>query len=104
MICVKCRIASVLEREPEIENLLLSEEFSKELNENHKAWRRFVSLTVMAGCTAPTNTAALAYLDSSRCGRLSGALVQCLRDAMRGEGFERIDKEKGEMFSCRWSK
>ena len=47
---------------------------------------------------------ALAYLDSYRCGRLPGALIQCLRDALNGEGFERIDKEQGEVFSCRWNK
>ena len=52
---------------------------------------------------SPTGMAALAYFDGMRTERLPGALVQCLRDCLKEEGFERIDK-KGEIFSCRWTK
>ena len=98
------RIATVFEKAPELENLLLAEEVGKELAAQQAAWRRVCTLTVVAGITASTHMAALAYVDSYRCGRLPSALIQCLRDATMGEGFERLDKEKGQMFSCRWNK
>ena len=97
-------IAEAFEKEPATENLLASETFATLLKEKHCAWRRVMSLTVMAGVTAPTGMAALSYYDAMCTNRLPGALVQCLRDCLLEEGFERVDKEKGELFSCRWSK
>ena len=94
----------MFEKAPELENLLLAEEVGKELAAQQAAWRRVCTLTVVAGITASTHMAALAYVDSYRCGRLPSALIQCLRDATMGEGFERLGKEKGQMFSCRWNK
>ncbi|KAK8821905.1 hypothetical protein WA538_000003 [Blastocystis sp. DL] len=97
-------IAEVFEKEPATENLLASEKFATLLKEKQCAWRRVMSLTVMAGVTAPTGMAALSYYDAMCTKRLPGAMVQCLRDCLLEEGFERVDKEKGELFSCRWNK
>ena len=101
---IRNRIAEALDDESPVENLLLNETIMKILKEKHNAWRRILSLAVMTGVTAPTGMAALAYFDGMRTERLPGALVQCLRDCLREEGFERVDKEKGELFSCRWNK
>ena len=98
------RINEVFEKEPDCMNLLLSESISQLIVKQQKPLRRIVSLSVILGVTLPVHSSALAYLDSYRCGRLPGALIQCLRDALNGEGFERIDKEQGEVFSCRWNK
>ena len=98
------RINEVFEKEPDCMNLLLSESVSQLIVKQQKPLRRIVSLSVILGITLPVHSSALAYLDSYRCGRLPGALIQCLRDALNGEGFERIDKEQGEVFSCRWNK
>ena len=95
------RINEVFEKEPDCMNLLLSESISQLIVKQQKPLRRIVSLSVILGITLPVHSSALAYLDSYRCGRLPGALIQCLRDALNGEGFERIDKEQGEVFSCR---
>ena len=94
----------VFAAQPELENLLLAEAFCQELSAKQTAWRRVCTLSVVAGITASTHMAALAYMDSYRCGRSPSALIQCLRDATMGEGFERLDKEKGMLFSCRWNK
>ena len=98
------RINEVFEKEPDCMNLLLSESISQLIVKQQKPLRRIVSLSIILGITLPVHSSALAYLDSYRCGRLPGALIQCLRDALNGEGFERIDKEQGEVFSCRWNK
>ena len=98
------RINEVFEKEPDCMNLLLSESISQLIVKQQKPLRRIVSLSVILGITLPVHSSALAYLDSYRCGRLPGALIQCLRDALNGEGFERIYKEQGEVFSCRWNK
>ena len=98
------RINEVFEKEPDCMNLLLSESISQLIVKQQKPLRRIVSLSVILGITLPVHSSALAYLDSYRCGRLPGALIQCLRYALNGEGFERIDKEQGEVFSCRWNK
>ena len=100
---IRFRIAEALDSDSPAENLLLNETFLKLLMMKQNAWRRILSLGVMAGVTAPTGLAALAYFDGMRTERLPGALVQCLRDCLKEEGFERIDK-KGEIFSCRWTK
>jgi len=97
-------MAEVFEKEPELDNILLSETFASLVTKQQTALRRVVSLSVILGTTMPEHTSALAYLDSYRNGRLPGALVQCLRDALSGEGFERLDKERGEVFHCRWNK
>lgn len=102
--CVRRRVQDVFAAQPALENLLLSEAFSKELSAKQSAWRRVCTLSVVAGITASTHMAALAYMDSYRCGRSPSALIQCLRNATMGEGFERLDKEKGMLFSCRWNK
>ena len=98
------RINEVFEKEPDCMNLLLSESISQLIVKQQKPLRRIVSLSVILGITLPVHSSALAYLDSYRCGRLPGALIQCLRHALNGEGYERIDKEQGEVFSCRWNK
>ena len=97
---IRFRIAEALDSDSPAENLLLNETFLKLLMMKQNAWRRILSLGVMAGVTG---MAALAYFDGMRTERLPGALVQCLRDCLKEEGFERIDK-KGEIFSCRWTK
>lgn len=97
-------VAEAFEKQPELENLLLAEAVQEELAKRQAAWRRIVSLTVVAGFTAPLSSAALEYVDGYRCSRSPGALVQCLRDALHGAGFERLDKQRGEFFNCRWSK
>ena len=101
---VECRIAEAYEKDAELPNILLSEMFAELVTKQQTALRRVVSLSVILGITLPEHSSALAYLDSYRSGRLPGALVQCLRDALSGEGFERLDKERGEMFNCRWNK
>ena len=98
------RIAEVYEKEEDLTNILLSETFAGLVTKQQTALRRIVSLSVILGITLPEHSSALAYLDSYRNGRMPGALIQCLRDALSGEGFERLDKERGEMFSCRWNK
>lgn len=103
-IPIMIRISAIFEKSPSLANLLLDKSFGEEVMKKQKAFRRILSLGISVGTTMPTCLAAVTYLDSCRCGRLPGALVQCLRDALMGEGFERLDKERGEVFHCKWTK
>lgn len=81
-------IAEVFEKEPATENLLASEKFATLLKEKQCAWRRVMSLTVMAGVTAPTGMAALSYYDAMCTKRLperwcSVCATVCWRRALR---------------------
>lgn len=60
------RIAEVYEKNPDIDSLLIDEEFAKELNERQDNWRRIVSLAVATGYTLPAMSASLGYYDSYR--------------------------------------
>ena len=90
------RLSAMLEKNSELPSLLLEPAFCEEVEKKQKAWRRVLSLGVAAGVAMPVSLAAVAYLDSYRSGRL--------RDALEDEGFERLDKERGELFHCKWSK
>lgn len=98
------RISALLEKDAELPSLLLEPTFCEEVEKQQKAWRRVVSLGVAAGVPMPVSLAAVAYLDSYRSGRLPGSVVQSMRDALEDEGFERLDKERGELFHCKWLK
>ena len=101
---VRGRISAMLESSSELPSLLLEKSFCEEVEKKQKAWRRVVSLGVAAGIAMPASLAAVAYLDSYRSGRLPGSVVQSMRDALEDDGFERLDKERGELFHCKWSK
>lgn len=104
MAGVMGRLSAMLEKSSELPSLLLEPAFSEEVEKKQKAWRRVLSLGVAAGVAMPVSLAAVAYLDSYRSGRLPGSVVQSMRDALEDEGFERLDKERGELFHCKWSK
>eukprot|EP00252_Welwitschia_mirabilis_P025758 TRINITY_DN8189_c0_g1_i1.p1 TRINITY_DN8189_c0_g1~~TRINITY_DN8189_c0_g1_i1.p1 ORF type:complete len:541 (+),score=93.78 TRINITY_DN8189_c0_g1_i1:172-1623(+) len=85
------RIKKAYDRDAELPNLLLDEEFAKELNERQAAWRRVVTLAINAGITVPGMSASLGYFDSYRRERLPANLVQAQRDYFGAHTYERVD-------------
>lgn len=57
------------------ESLFCSEAVAEVLQKKQLAWRRAVTLSVIAGVTAPVMTAALAYMDTMRREKLPQNLV-----------------------------
>jgi len=98
------RIKTAYDRSPNLANLIIDEEFLKEILSRQMSWRRIVSLCAAVGLPIPSMMASLAYFDSYRRATLEGAsLVQAQRDYFGSHTFERKDKPRGEPFHCKWT-
>ncbi len=84
-------IAAAYERDPEIESLLVDDEFRGALGERQESWRHAVATGVALGVPMPAMASALAYYDSYRSERLPANLIQAQRDSFGAHTFERND-------------
>lgn len=66
-------------------SLFVDESVADILQKKQLSWRRVVTLSVMAGVTAPVMTAALAYMDTVRREKLPQNLVNVGKER-RGDG------------------
>ena len=96
-------ITAVMNKEPDLPNLLMAEQFSKEIAERQEAWRRVVRLAAEQGVPTPGFSASLAYYDSYRTARLPANLIQAQRDLFGAHTYERLDRPVGETFHTEWS-
>ncbi|HEX4830533.1 MAG TPA: NADP-dependent phosphogluconate dehydrogenase, partial [Trebonia sp.] len=87
------RIRSAYAANPQLPTLLADPEFSKEIAGAQAAWRDVVSTAVGLGVPVPGFSAALAYYDALRAGRLPAALVQGLRDFFGAHTYRRTDRD-----------
>lgn len=87
------KIKEAYDRNPELSNLLMDQEFGKKIAESEASWRRVIQKAVGAGVAVPGMTASLAYFDTYRRNRLPANLVQAQRDFFGSHTYERIDKE-----------
>ncbi|XP_074274758.1 6-phosphogluconate dehydrogenase, decarboxylating 1 [Silene latifolia] len=85
------RIKQAYDRNPNLANLLIDPEFSKEIIERQSAWRRVVCLAISSGISTPGMSTSLAYFDSYRRDRLPANLVQAQRDYFGAHTYERVD-------------
>ncbi|CAN6471447.1 unnamed protein product [Victoria cruziana] len=96
------RIKKAYDRNPDLANLLIDPEFSKEILDRQDAWRRVVCIAMNSGITTPGMCASLAYFDTYRRGRLPANLVQSQRDYFGAHTYERIDASGA--FHTEWFK
>ena len=89
--------------DPDVPNLLLDPFFRSEVEAAIDGWRRTVSRAVAAGIPTPAYSAALAFFDSYRSGRLPANLIQAQRDYFGAHTYERIDRPRGEYFHTNWT-
>ena len=87
------RIRAAYANNPELLTLLVDEEFGKDLAAAQDAWRAVVGTAVRLGIPVPGFSAALAYYDALRAGRLPAALIQGLRDFFGAHTYRRTDRE-----------
>lgn len=74
-------------------NLMVSESFSKILNEVTPGLRRMVKLAVDAGIGIPAMMASMAYFDSYRREFSTANMIQAQRDYFGAHTYERTDRE-----------
>ncbi len=85
-------ITNAYDRNNNLPNLLIDEEFQKALNSRQEAWRFVIQLATGSGIPMPAMSASLAYYDAYRSERLPANLIQAQRDFFGAHTFERIDK------------
>ena len=81
-------------------SLLADPTFAEALRAAQNPWRHVVAQATELGVPAPGFSAALAYYDALRAGRLPAALVQGLRDCFGAHTYARTDREG--TFHTRW--
>ncbi|CAH9113679.1 unnamed protein product [Cuscuta epithymum] len=96
------RIKKAYDRNPDLANLLVDEEFAKEIIERQSAWRRVVCLAISSGISTPGMSSSLAYFDSYRRESLPANLVQAQRDYFGAHTYERTDMSGS--FHTEWFK
>jgi 6-phosphogluconate dehydrogenase len=97
------KIKEAFDRNPDLMNLLVDPYFSGEVQRAQSRWRRAVGAGVAHGIPLPAMSAALAYFDGYRTGRLPANLLQAQRDYFGAHTYERIDKKRGEFFHTNWT-
>jgi 6-phosphogluconate dehydrogenase len=96
-------ITAAFNKQPDLPNLLMAEQFKNEVAERQAAWRKIVTLAAEHGVPMPGFATSLAYYDSYRTARLPANLIQAQRDFFGAHTYERLDKPIGETFHTEWS-
>ncbi|HUS72551.1 MAG TPA: decarboxylating NADP(+)-dependent phosphogluconate dehydrogenase [Sedimentisphaerales bacterium] len=97
------KIKEAFDKNPKLENLLLDPFFKEAVEKAQGSWRRVVTTAVEMGVPMPAMSAALAFYDGYRCGRLPANLLQAQRDYFGAHTYERVDKQRGEFFHTNWT-
>jgi 6-phosphogluconate dehydrogenase len=96
-------IKKAYDQDPNLQNLLLTPFFSKQIQTTQQSWRRVVSKAVELGIPVPAMSAALAFFDGYRHETLPANLLQAQRDYFGAHTYERVDKPRGEFFHTNWT-
>lgn len=87
------RIASAYENNPDLDNLLLDDEFIKTITEYQSDCREVVTLAMNEGVSVSAFSSAITYYDAYRNSQHPANLIQAQRDYFGAHTFERTDKE-----------
>ncbi len=97
------KIKEAFDRNPELTNLLLDDFFTRVLVDYQDSWRRAIIQAIQYGVPTPAFSAALAFYDGYRSGRLPANLLQAQRDFFGAHTYERVDRPRGEFFHTNWT-
>jgi 6-phosphogluconate dehydrogenase len=97
------KIKDAFDRNPNLTNLVVDGYFAAELEKAQPGWRRALGAGVASGIPMPAMSAALAYFDGYRCGRLPANLLQAQRDYFGAHTYERVDRPRGQFFHTNWT-
>lgn len=96
------KIKEAFDRNPELSNILLDPFFKETFEQMLPSWRNVVSTAVTCGIPVPAFASALSYFDSYTTERLPANLLQAQRDYFGAHTYERIDRERGQLFHTNW--
>jgi len=94
-------IKAAFDKNPQLENLLLDDFFTKAIANAQSGWRNVVATGARLGIPMPAFTSALSYYDGYRNARLPANLLQAQRDYFGAHTYERIDREG--VFHTEWA-
>lgn len=97
------KIKEAYDENPQLENLLLSPYFMRQMQSALPAWRRVMAQAILCGVPVPAMSAALSYFDGYTCGRLPANLLQAQRDYFGAHTYERTDCPRGQFFHTDWT-
>ncbi|MEG0250473.1 MAG: NADP-dependent phosphogluconate dehydrogenase [Peptostreptococcus sp.] len=86
-------ISDAFKSSSEIDNLIFTDFFSREINSRLKDLRTLIGLAVKSGVSVNAMTSALGYIDTYKTSRSGANLIQAQRDYFGAHTFERLDKE-----------
>src|ERR1041384_915507 len=91
-------IMDAYNRDPNLRNLLLDDEFNHWISSAQNNWRTAVKTAIGIGIPVPAMSASLAYFDSYRSACLPQNLTQAQRDYFGSHTYERVDHpERGHV-------
>ncbi len=94
-------ITQAYNRNPQLPNLLVDENFKSAIQSRQEGWRFAVKTAIELGVPVPSMSISLAYYDAYRSERLPANLIQAQRDFFGAHTFERVDKHG--IFHADWS-
>ncbi len=97
------KIKEAFEKNPALENLLLDDYFTAQMEQCTDGWRKVCASACIAGIPVPAMTSALSYFDGIRTARMSANLLQAQRDYFGAHTYERVDAPRGEFFHTDWT-
>jgi 6-phosphogluconate dehydrogenase len=97
------KIKEAYDLNPQLTNLLVTDFFSKLLNDYEASWRRGIIQAIQSGVPTPAFSTALSFYDGFRTARLPANLLQAQRDFFGAHTYERVDKPRGQFFHTNWT-
>jgi 6-phosphogluconate dehydrogenase len=97
-------IMKAFERQADLKNLLLDEDFEGRMFGAQANWRKALGVAQNLGIPTPSFSASLAYFDSYRTARLPQNVTQAQRDAFGAHTYERTDHPERGFVHTEWLK
>lgn len=87
------KIMAAYQKQPNLVNLMVDDEFRVELESCQESWRQVVQMGISSGIPMLALSASLGYYDAFRSKRLPANLIQAQRDYFGAHTYRRVDRE-----------
>jgi len=91
-------------RAPDLQSLLLDDEFNSKINDAQSGWRIILSTAMQQGLPVLAMSSSLGYFDMYRAANLPLNLTQAQRDFFGSHTYERVDKPELGFVHTEWEK